>query len=47
MKPEFVPRLFDRPPEDFGSLNAWSKALFDSNSEGIEDNILRLAPTYD
>jgi mediator of RNA polymerase II transcription subunit 5 len=30
-----------RSPEGISSLNAWFKALFDSNSEGIEDNILR------
>lgn len=28
-------------PEDVRALSAWAKALFDSNSEGIEDTILR------
>ncbi len=28
-------------PEDLRALSAWAKALFDSNSEGIEDTILR------
>ena len=32
----------DRPQEEIVSFNAWFKALFDSNSEGIEDTILRL-----
>ncbi|KAF8168029.1 mediator complex subunit Med5-domain-containing protein [Crassisporium funariophilum] len=31
----------DRPQEDIVSFAAWFKALFDSNSEGIEDTILR------
>ena len=31
----------DRPQEDIISFTAWFKALFDSNSEGIEDTILR------
>ena len=31
----------DRPQEEIVSFAAWFKALFDSNSEGIEDTILR------
>lgn len=27
--------------EDASTFNTWKKALFDANSEGIEDNILR------
>lgn len=29
--------------DEANSFTAWFKALFDSNSEGIEDNIIRLA----
>ncbi|PPQ64382.1 hypothetical protein CVT26_002089 [Gymnopilus dilepis] len=31
----------ERPPEEYRPVPAWFKALFDPNSEGIEDNILR------
>jgi mediator of RNA polymerase II transcription subunit 5 len=29
------------PQEELGTFTTWFKALFDSNSEGIEDTILR------
>ncbi len=31
----------ERSQAEITSFNAWFKALFDSSSEGIEDNILR------
>ncbi|KIY50606.1 hypothetical protein FISHEDRAFT_38902, partial [Fistulina hepatica ATCC 64428] len=34
-------RVEDIPAPDLASYNAWYKALFDSNSDGIEDNLLR------
>ena len=34
-------RAHGRTPEDMTTFNTWTKALFDTNSEGIEDNILR------
>jgi len=41
MDTDVVVHPLARSPEDIASFNAWFKALFDSNSEGIEDNILR------
>ncbi|KDR85067.1 hypothetical protein GALMADRAFT_218149 [Galerina marginata CBS 339.88] len=41
MNTDVMLRLVDRTQEDFVSLNAWFKALFDTSIEGIEDNILR------
>ncbi|KAL5518819.1 NUT1 [Sanghuangporus vaninii] len=34
-------RMSSLNPEDVSAVKAWSKALFDTSSEGIEDNILR------
>ena len=34
-------RPHEVPPEDVPSFRAWFKALFDQNSDGIEDTILR------
>lgn len=34
-------RAHSRTVEDVSTFNTWKKALFDTNSEGIEDNILR------
>jgi hypothetical protein len=34
-------RAYGRTTEDMTTFNTWTKALFDPNSEGIEDNILR------
>jgi len=34
-------RAHGRTPEDMTTFNTWTKALFDTSSEGIEDNILR------
>ncbi|GBE78206.1 hypothetical protein SCP_0110890 [Sparassis crispa] len=47
LSPEFlfsaatIYRLADLKGEDLGAFNGWFKALFDINSEGIEDTILR------
>lgn len=38
---EVYMRSQGRTPEVMTTFNMWSKALFDSSSEGIEDNILR------
>jgi hypothetical protein len=34
-------RRHEVPTDDLPSFFAWSKALFDQNSDGIEDTILR------
>ena len=34
-------RPHEVPPEEVPSFRAWFKALFDQNSDGIEDTILR------
>ncbi len=38
---EVYMRSQGRTPEVMTTFNMWWKALFDSSSEGIEDNILR------
>jgi len=39
-------RAHGRGPEDIITYQTWQKALFDSGSEGIEDNILRLVSHF-
>ncbi|KAF8973994.1 hypothetical protein BDZ97DRAFT_1777866 [Flammula alnicola] len=41
MNTDVMPHPRERTQGELVSFNAWFKALFDSNSEGIEDNILR------
>ena len=36
-----VYRVDDLKGEDLAAFNTWHKALFDSQSEGIEDSVLR------